>query len=75
MIVGSEEYDELALSDILDILADYFKENIIVRRPLQELTEQQLIQPEQYDKLCFGIDELISATVTYFSNSFTLNQY
>lgn len=62
IIVGTDEYDELALSDVLDILADYFRENVC-KRPLQELTEQQLVQLEAYEKMCIGIDEMISAVV------------
>merc|ERR1712137_589201 len=54
------EYDELALSDVLDVLAEYFRENI-TKRPLQELSEQQLLQSEAYKKMCLGIDEMISA--------------
>merc|ERR1711941_127579 len=45
---------------VLDVLAEYFRENI-TKRPLQELTEQQLTQSEPYEKLCLGIDEMISA--------------
>jgi len=60
--------EELALSDLMDLLSEYVRDNI-AKKPLQELTEQILIQSDQYDKLCIGIDEIISATVGYILSS------
>ena len=58
-IVGEEEYDELTLSDTLDILGEYVKE--VTKRQLNELNEQHI----DYEKLCIGFDEMISSTVCY----------
>merc|ERR1712137_633000 len=61
ILVGVGDMEELALSDLMDLLSEYVRDNI-AKKPLQELTEQILIQSDQYDKLCIGIDEIISAT-------------
>ena len=63
MLVGVDDCDEVTLSYLLDILGEYFRDHI-GKKPLQELTEQHLIQSDQYDKMCMGIDEMISSTVS-----------
>jgi hypothetical protein len=68
---GKDESDELALSDILDLLEDYFRENISPK--VQNLVESQFTQVELYEKLCLGVDEMISSVVIYW-NSFLLFQ-
>ena len=62
LLVGTGDMDELSLSDTMDLMAEYIRDNI-TKRPMQELTEQNLIQSDNYEKLCIGLDEMISATV------------
>jgi len=69
MIAGEEEYDELALSDTLDIIGEYVKE--VTKRQLNELNEQHI----DFEKLCIGFDEMISSTVCYESKDSKLMIY
>eukprot|EP01096_Ripella_sp_DP13-Kostka_P018251 TRINITY_DN9814_c0_g1_i1.p1 TRINITY_DN9814_c0_g1~~TRINITY_DN9814_c0_g1_i1.p1 ORF type:complete len:248 (-),score=80.38 TRINITY_DN9814_c0_g1_i1:114-857(-) len=61
ILCGSEEYDEVGLSEIMDVILEYMRDNIVTKS--REITEANIL--EQYDKLCLGINEIISGDGVY----------